>query len=155
MGANVIGVKALSAGVTELIVVPPFEYGVGQYCFLNIPAISTLEWRPFSISSAPMDGSLTFHIKSMGSGTFTGRVQELAAVLDMQRLECGDGVAPTGSYGLGLSIDGPYGRTLAFKEYSSLLLIGGGIGITPLHCMYRELAVSDAKARPATVHLHW
>ena len=29
---------------------------VGQYCFVNIPSISVLEWHPFTISSAPDDG---------------------------------------------------------------------------------------------------
>jgi len=152
--ANVTSVKVLAAGVTELTIdCGTFEYTVGQYAFLNVPAISTLQWHPFSISSAPTDASLTFHIKDMGTSTFTGRLHELAAELGKQQPESGAAAAP--GHSLGLSIDGPFGNTLVAHEYSELLLIGGGIGITPLHCMYRELAASDAKARPATVHLHW
>ena len=53
---------------------PPFRYAMGQYCFVNIPAISPFEWHPFSISSAPEDSVTTHHVKSMGSSQWTGKV---------------------------------------------------------------------------------
>merc|ERR1711871_1302641 len=54
------------------------ESSMGQYAFLNVPAISILEWHPFTISSSPMDISTTHHIKSMGPGTFTDKLYDLA-----------------------------------------------------------------------------
>ena len=35
----------------------------GQYLLLQCPAISPLQWHPFTISSAPSDSSVTVHIK--------------------------------------------------------------------------------------------
>ena len=44
---------------------PGLAYEAGQYCFLNIAELSTLEYHPFTISSSPGDPALTFHIKAM------------------------------------------------------------------------------------------
>lgn len=50
----------------------------GQYAFVNIPALSELEWHPFTISSPPDASEVTFHIKAMGPGTWTERLSLLA-----------------------------------------------------------------------------
>jgi len=42
---------------------PAFRYRAGQYCFLNCPVLSKHEWHPFTISSAPEQEYLTFHIR--------------------------------------------------------------------------------------------
>ena len=55
-----------------------FQYSMGQYCFINIPAISSLEWHPFSISSSSYDVVTTHHIKSMGVRQWTGKLLDLA-----------------------------------------------------------------------------
>jgi NADPH oxidase len=39
----------------------PFK--VGQYCYLCCPFISNWEWHPFTISSAPEEQTVTFHIR--------------------------------------------------------------------------------------------
>lgn len=44
----------------------PLSHAMGQYCYINIPRISRLEWHPFTISSAPVDIVTTHHIKVMG-----------------------------------------------------------------------------------------
>jgi len=41
----------------------------GQYCFINIPALSEFEWHPFSLTSAPDDDFLSFHISALGDWT--------------------------------------------------------------------------------------
>ncbi|KAF8082133.1 hypothetical protein N665_0846s0015 [Sinapis alba] len=46
-----------------------FKYESGQYMFINCPTISTFEWHPFSITSAPQDDYLSVHIKVMGDWT--------------------------------------------------------------------------------------
>ena len=43
-----------------------FDYKAGQYASLRVPEISRLEWHPFTISSAPCDDFLMFHIKAVG-----------------------------------------------------------------------------------------
>ncbi|KAK3594672.1 hypothetical protein CHS0354_016337 [Potamilus streckersoni] len=52
-------VNLLSSKVTHLVISRPpnFNFQPGDYVFLQIPAIATHEWHPFSISSAPeMEG---------------------------------------------------------------------------------------------------
>ena len=44
-----------------------FDYRAGQYASLRVPEISRLEWHPFTISSAPCDDFLMFHIKAVGA----------------------------------------------------------------------------------------
>jgi hypothetical protein len=43
----------------------------GSWVWVNFPVISSTQWHPFSISSAPLDQIMTLHIKDMGEGTFT------------------------------------------------------------------------------------
>jgi len=47
----------------------PLEHTVAQYVFLNVPAISLLEWHPFTISSAPGDATTTHHIRKVNDST--------------------------------------------------------------------------------------
>lgn len=42
---------------------------VGQYVFLNCPAISQLEWHPFTMTSAPEEDFFSVHIRSVGDWT--------------------------------------------------------------------------------------
>lgn len=46
-----------------------FKMDVGQYIFLNCPAISQLEWHPFTMTSAPEEDFFTVHIRSAGNWT--------------------------------------------------------------------------------------
>jgi predicted ferric reductase len=78
-------------------------------------------WRshPFSISAAPTDGSLRVTIKALGD--FTARV----------------GAIPVGTR---VVVEGPFGVfTAASRTREKLLLIGGGIGITPIRALLDEL----------------
>lgn len=46
-----------------------FKMEVGQYVFLNCPAISQLEWHPFTMTSAPEEDFFGVHIRSAGDWT--------------------------------------------------------------------------------------
>jgi hypothetical protein len=70
------------SSVTKLRLHAPHIHGrAGDYVFLCIPAISHLEYHPFSISSDPTrtDGIVDFHILRLGVGTFTAQVADWAA----------------------------------------------------------------------------
>ena len=110
---NVRSIEALPGGVTALDLAPGddliwgkgggFKYSAGQYLYLNVPAISSLEWHPFTISSAPSDGRVTCHIKMapMGRHTFTGKLLSLAEVVRSGVLDASD---------VHVNVDGPYGE---------------------------------------------
>lgn len=72
----------------ELLSPPNFTHTPGQYCFINIPAVSIFEWHPFSITSDPIAvgardslGRLrvNFAIKAHKEGSWTKRLLDLAS----------------------------------------------------------------------------
>lgn len=95
----------------------------GQYAFVNVPAISALQWHPFTISSCPEDTETTHHIKDMGMGTFTHQLRMLA----------------TFGRSVQVNVDGPYGVPIEFHRYRLLVMFAGGIGITPCMSVMRHL----------------
>jgi NAD(P)H-flavin reductase len=105
----------------------------GQYAFVNIPAVSELQWHPFTISSAPSAPEVSFHIKDMGEGTWTGQLAALARTQVMTEVR----------------VDGPYGRLGAFSDKRALVLVAGGIGITPLHSVFAEVYEVAARVKSA------
>ncbi|RKO91938.1 FAD-binding domain-containing protein [Blyttiomyces helicus] len=109
-----------------------FTYDAGQYVFINIPAVSRLEWHPFSISTTPLDPLISIHIRVLG--TWTAEVAKLAIATSAE------GPLPV------LYVDGPYGEmTMPLEDHKNFLLISGGIGITPLQSIFNTL-VADWRA---------
>uniref|UniRef100_A0A1D1XQY5 Ferric reduction oxidase 7, chloroplastic n=1 Tax=Anthurium amnicola TaxID=1678845 RepID=A0A1D1XQY5_9ARAE len=133
---NVIGIEAIQAGVTKIIFEFKDYYEAGQYMFINLsnlnPPVSLIAWHPISFSSSPSvmdDGAhyASIHMKVQGgfSRQLFARSQEGAQYSQ----------AP-----LKMRIDGPYGRTsLDFMQYRSVVLVSGGIGVTPMMSILRDL----------------
>ena len=46
-----------------------FSMEVGQYIFVNCPSISSLEWHPFTLTSAPEEDFFSIHIRAVGDWT--------------------------------------------------------------------------------------
>ncbi|XP_015925086.1 NADPH oxidase 5 isoform X2 [Parasteatoda tepidariorum] len=62
----------LPSKVTQLVIKrpPKFDYRPGDYVYINIPAIATYEWHPFTISSAPeLDDVIWLHVRGVGEWT--------------------------------------------------------------------------------------
>ncbi|XP_013401170.1 NADPH oxidase 5 [Lingula anatina] len=62
----------LASRVTHLVINRPsnFDYGPGDYLFINIPKIAKFEWHPFTISSAPEQSEyIWLHIRGVGQWT--------------------------------------------------------------------------------------
>ena len=65
-----------------------FAFSAGQYLYLNVPCLGAHEWHPFTISSAPSDGTVTCHVKAAPGpkdGTFTGKLHLLAVAFAEKR----------------------------------------------------------------------
>lgn len=117
--------------VTELrFRVSGMKASPGQYVFVNIPELSLFEWHPFTLSTGNNnDDAFTVHIRDMGAGTWTGRLLQL--------------VKAGGGHSLTLSVDGPCGQPLRAEEFKKIILIAGGIGITPCASIYAHLKSRD------------
>ena len=59
----------LDCGVTIIRVMTKMKFKPGQFCFLNVPSISKVEYHPFSICSSPSDDFLEFFILQTGKKT--------------------------------------------------------------------------------------
>ncbi|WCJ42848.1 hypothetical protein M5689_023632 [Euphorbia peplus] len=142
---QIMKVSVLPGNVLSLMSSKPqgFRYKSGQYIFLRCPAVSSFEWHPFSITSAPGDDYLSVHIRIVGDWT-----QELKRVFT----EVNDPTSVIGRAMFGqlghldqkgqpkLYIDGPYGAPAQdYQNYDVLLLVGLGIGATPFISILKDL----------------
>eukprot|EP00808_Paulinella_micropora_P021484 g25932.t1 len=155
---------------------PLRKYKEGQYAYINCPIISRTEWHPFTISSAPQDKSVTFHIRVQAAGSWTAQVQDMlkgmgkkdAAVAEFTTRTTKDGKTEVR---LGKTSD-PMGRrffriygphaapTQHLSEYHTAMVVGSGIGITPLHACLKSVVFhrwkyTIGKSYPDRVFFHW
>ena len=121
----------------------------GQYVFIKAPIISKFQWHPFTISSPPEQKTLTLHIRNMGDGTWTDRLQQffqaIAPGKAYAELYHRDGtilvpqtIGPDGNNLI--CIDGPMAApTQHLGEYSTCIIVGAGIGVTPVRATLQSI----------------
>eukprot|EP00744_Colponema_vietnamica_P002949 GILI01004573.1.p1 GENE.GILI01004573.1~~GILI01004573.1.p1 ORF type:complete len:863 (+),score=158.06 GILI01004573.1:94-2682(+) len=125
----------------------------GQYVFLNVPQISILEWHPYTVSTTGTSSDyLTVHMKGMGVGTWSDRV--IQHCRNIQHAPTGL-VHSSSQYDelnklFQLNVDGPYGSPIYYNDYDQVLLIAGGIGITPCASILTGLRAAQHKDRDAS-----
>ncbi|AQK91563.1 Respiratory burst oxidase homolog protein B [Zea mays] len=126
---------------------PGFRYRSGQYIFIKCSDVSPYEWHPFSITSAPGDDYLSVHIRTRGDWTSRLRTVFSEACRPpsdgesgLLRADPSKGITETNARFPKLLIDGPYGAPAQdYQEYDVLLLIGLGIGATPLISIVKDV----------------
>ncbi|KAJ6397499.1 hypothetical protein OIU77_018500 [Salix suchowensis] len=122
-----------------------FRYTSGQYVFVNCSAVSTFEWHPFSITSAPGDDYLSIHIRTLGDWTSQlkavfSKVCQPASINQSGLLRADMAQRDNQPRLPRLLIDGPYGAPAQdYKNYDVLLLVGLGIGATPLISIVKDV----------------
>lgn len=132
---------------------PGFKYKSGMYIFVKCPDISSYEWHPFSITSAPGDDYLSVHIRTLGDWTTELRNIFAKACApesaqprrgSLVRMETRassnyDHSKPSIKYPK-ILIKGPYGAPAqSYRHYDVLLLIGLGIGATPMISILKDI----------------
>ena len=125
--------------ITELVIECPenFVYTPGQYAELRFRPISSSEWHPFTIASAPNetgdDGGgptqqLVFYIKS--TGRWTDALYNYASAFDLSKA----------SESVTIQVRGPHGApAMNYFEYKHIVVIGSGVGVTPLLSIWKYL----------------
>ncbi|KAL3663374.1 hypothetical protein V7S43_011779 [Phytophthora oleae] len=121
-----------------------FKYEAGQYAFLCVPAISSLQWHSFTISSSPHEPLVTFHVKALGDWTHKLQSMSSAAI-----------VAP-----FDVLVDGPYGNISidihSINTYAHFALFSGGIGVTPMRSIVNWFHYQVKEGRTIDrVHFVW
>ncbi|KAH0837548.1 hypothetical protein AYO21_05036 [Fonsecaea monophora] len=117
---------------------PSMKYKAGQWLFINIPAVSSQQWHPFTITSCPFDPYISVHVRQVGD--WTKAVGDALGCGPAQAKEFDD-LDKEGIYEIALQqgqempairIDGPYGAPAEdVFDNEIAVLIGTGIGVTP------------------------
>ncbi len=132
---TVASVRQLNHNVCQIELAPPadgeFRHLPGQFAFLRVYGKDvSREEHPFTISSSPGGGGLIrFTIKASGDYTRT---------------------VPGTKVGDTATVDGPYGRfshVVRSEPGEDLLMIAGGVGITPMLSMLGYLADTEPERR--------
>jgi predicted ferric reductase len=110
------------------------RYKVGQYVFVNFPELSVHEWHPFSVASSPNDDSVDIYIRALGDHT-------------KKIVDYAESCAAENEQAL-IRSDGPYGDlSFNYCRYGNLLLVGGGIGITPIISVLKDIYGDQGNAK--------
>ncbi|KAK9393535.1 NADPH oxidase 1 [Crotalus adamanteus] len=121
-----------------------FSMEIGQYVFLNCPAISYLEWHPFTLTSAPEENFFSVHIR--GAGDWTEALTDI--------LQQPNSPMPR------IMVDGPFGTASEdVFQYEVAMLVGAGIGVTPfasvLKSIWYKFQHGDQELRTTKIYFYW
>lgn len=121
----ILGKRELNETLSTFSFVRPatFDFKAGQFLIISFNS-NFSESHPFSISSSPLDGVLEISTRKLGP--FTTKLHS----------------APLGS---NMWIKGPYGVFTIQDSKSEIILIAGGVGITPFLSMLRYETHSKLK----------
>jgi dual oxidase len=111
-----------------------FQFRSGQWVRISCPAFSCTfnEHHAFSLASAPQDTSLELYIKAVGPWTWNLRneISEAKA---------------KGSPFPAVNLSGPFGDgNQEWHNYEVVLMVGGGIGVTPYASTLTDLVKKKA-----------
>jgi len=168
--ASVLNAEIKSGGIVHLQLAKPPGWKhmqSGMYSFLNIPQISCIEWHPFTLTSTPDDPYISFHFAPVGD--WTKSVQEFLlsnnapdatkATADEEedrkdRPERNRADATTSLSNVKFRVDGPMGASSqGFSDFPVVILVGAGIGITPMISVVKYLLEHPGRMR--RTYFYW
>jgi len=96
-----------------------FVYDTGMYCMLKVPAVSALQWHPFTIASA--SGASKVQVLFALAGDWTTRFKELLAEAQKSRSPYPE-----------ICLRGGYGAPAQnIQDEKHVVMVGAGVGATP------------------------
>ncbi|KAF9167379.1 hypothetical protein DFQ26_004858 [Actinomortierella ambigua] len=160
-----ISATAHPGGALELCFRPPLHlqrYHPGQHLYLNIPTLSKYQWHPFTITSSPIESTMTLDIRQDGDWTCAlgetlgyGRssINDRRPHLDQSVVVDDPAVLPR------IRVDGPYGGLRRdVLDFDHAVLIGTGTGITTFsgilrHIWFRHQITQNSRLK--SLDLYW
>ncbi|WCJ21397.1 hypothetical protein M5689_003553 [Euphorbia peplus] len=140
---KILKVAVYPGNVLALFMSKPqgFRYKSGQYMFVNCADVSPFEWHPFSITSSPGDDYLSVHIRTLGD--WTGQLKTVFSKVCQTPADGKSGLLRAEGNTPGfpkILIDGPFGAPAQdYKKYDVVLLVGLGIGATPMISIVKDI----------------
>ncbi|KAL3512756.1 hypothetical protein ACH5RR_025473 [Cinchona calisaya] len=119
---------------------PKLTYTPTSVIFVKIPSVSKFQWHSFSITSSSLVDNHTMSIIIKSEGWWTNALYNI--VLDKP-----DGESDQRKC-IPIAVEGPYGpASVDFLRYDNLILVAGGIGITPFLGILQEIATGGSNGR--------
>eukprot|EP00271_Cylindrocystis_brebissonii_P012415 TRINITY_DN3093_c0_g1_i1.p1 TRINITY_DN3093_c0_g1~~TRINITY_DN3093_c0_g1_i1.p1 ORF type:complete len:633 (+),score=119.99 TRINITY_DN3093_c0_g1_i1:238-1899(+) len=153
------GANVHADGTLELLipVESEFQYKPLDVVFINVPAVSRLQWHPFSVCSSLRDGRRQMSLLVKPTGNWTSCLRE--HLFDLQGAKASSPDREDGQP-LALHVEGPYGQEHdMLAKHGALVLIAGGSGLSPFLSLLRDLlhrCQSGQEERlPTSVTLVW
>jgi len=142
----------------------------GQIVWVQIPEVSALNWHPFTIIPSPTNkNESTIAIRSLGG--YTRKLEQMALDattadnnIPSNKTSTNTASNMTQSTLLKIRLDGPYGTgRLQYSHFPVIVLVAGGIGITPaigiasyiVNQAARATAIANPKSGHHHIHLLW
>ncbi|GAM28411.1 hypothetical protein SAMD00019534_115870 [Acytostelium subglobosum LB1] len=121
-----------------------FKYKPGQFILINVPQISKLQWHPFTMTSSPMESTVSVHMRVTGGWTqqlhdYLRDLETQTAGEQTKDVEKGEG-GPSSGGTFEINVDGPFGSSTqyAMKE-KHVMLVGAGIGVAPMASLLLDI----------------
>lgn len=109
--------------------------------------MSLLEWHPFSVSPSPLDGKNHLAVLIKVLGKWTGNLKDHILSMSEERPETELLLQPRSK--IRASIEGPYGHESPYHlMYGSLILVAGGIGISPFLAILTDILHHINQGKP-------
>lgn len=116
------------------------QYISTSVIMLKIPVISRLQWHPFSITSSSSADKDRISVMIKCQGEWTERLYNFIHASYLSKIK---------AVSLSAAVEGPYGPDSSyFLRYDSLLLIAGGIGVTPFFSILQEMMSQKLNCTP-------
>jgi predicted ferric reductase len=132
-----------SNGITYLVLnVCDFSFECGQYLFLSIyskdgsfitRSLRSIERHPFSIASSPSKaqfGTVSFIIRDRNHFLLNNVKSWTSHVALLANLDYNN---------VYFTLDGPYGSVFPYRDFESILLVVGGVGVSSIIGLVEEL----------------
>ncbi|KAK3227940.1 hypothetical protein Dsin_007802 [Dipteronia sinensis] len=138
----ILSAKVFTSKAIELTLPkdPSLKFTPTSVIFMKIPSISKFQWHSFSITSSSSIDDHTMSVILKREGEWTSSLYNMVQAeldSDTDHMKC-----------IPVAIEGPYGpATMNFLRYDSLLLVAGGIGITPFLSILQEIASAQNNSR--------
>eukprot|EP01084_Bolivina_argentea_P288535 495236_1 len=136
------------------------NFKMGQFVFINISNISLFEWHPFTITNGEHENDSYLLIQSKNNDKIENNHQFCNLLYSLaQNMTCNNNNINKNE--IEIHVDGPYGVPFEYDEYEQIILIAGGIGITPCHSIFSTMLsryiykYNNNQQILPSVHLFW